>query len=299
MITIVIPARNEEENLPALLESLKNQTYKKEFEVIVIDGKSTDRTVEIAKKYGARVIRRRKNLTVANARNLGWKNAKGDVIDLVEADHVFDKNYVKNIDEAFKKGIDVARHLPTPIAHNWIEKTLAIQVELVNERIGNYEHATTFRKKILEEVGGYDDSLGFGDERLLPRKIIERGYKIVFLKNIKSTVKVVGSVRRLFRQGRWYGKNIIPYVKKSRDYIILFGIGVYSLTLPSFIIGIFFRPFLYLGILGLLALLWYSVKGFLITKKYHAFLIPVINTIRGTGELLGMMRYMIGNNERI
>jgi cellulose synthase/poly-beta-1,6-N-acetylglucosamine synthase-like glycosyltransferase len=40
MISIIIPARNEEKNLPELLESLKNQTYKKKFEIIVVDGKS-------------------------------------------------------------------------------------------------------------------------------------------------------------------------------------------------------------------------------------------------------------------
>jgi glycosyltransferase involved in cell wall biosynthesis len=56
MISVIIPARNEEKNLPELLESLKNQTYKKKFEIIVVDGKSKDRTREIAKSYGCRVI---------------------------------------------------------------------------------------------------------------------------------------------------------------------------------------------------------------------------------------------------
>lgn len=300
MITIVIPARNEEKNLPELLESLKNQTYKKKFEVIVVDGKSTDKTVEIAKKYGVRVIRRRRNLSVANARNLGWKNAKGDIIDIIEADHTLDKNYVKNLDKAFKKSIDVARHNIKPISHNWIEKVLSVQIELVHERIGAYSHATTFRKKILKEIGGYDTSLGFGDERLLPKKIIEKGYKVVFLKNVKGKTKVVNNIKGLFKQGMWYGINILPYIKKSGDYVILFGIIVYSLTLPAFIIGMFLRPFLYLAFLMFLTLLLYSIRGFLITKNSYAFLIPIINIVRGTGEFLGILKYLLaGNRERI
>jgi cellulose synthase/poly-beta-1,6-N-acetylglucosamine synthase-like glycosyltransferase len=51
-ISIIIPARNEEKNIGALLEALQNQTYPKElYEIIVIDDHSEDRTVEIVKKF--------------------------------------------------------------------------------------------------------------------------------------------------------------------------------------------------------------------------------------------------------
>ncbi|WP_028274608.1 glycosyltransferase family 2 protein [Atopococcus tabaci] len=54
-ISVIIPARNEENNLPRLLESLENQTHQP-FEVMVADDGSTDRTAETAERFGAKVV---------------------------------------------------------------------------------------------------------------------------------------------------------------------------------------------------------------------------------------------------
>jgi glycosyltransferase involved in cell wall biosynthesis len=57
-ISVVIPAYNEERYLPACLKSLQKQTYPSDrYEVILSDNNSSDSTSEIAKKYGARVIK--------------------------------------------------------------------------------------------------------------------------------------------------------------------------------------------------------------------------------------------------
>lgn len=55
-ISIIVPTKNEERYLPGLLKSIKKQTVQP-YEIIVADAGSTDRTVEIAKKYGAKVIK--------------------------------------------------------------------------------------------------------------------------------------------------------------------------------------------------------------------------------------------------
>jgi 4,4'-diaponeurosporenoate glycosyltransferase len=54
-VSVIIPARNEEKNLPHILQSLRNQTMKP-FEVIVVDDASSDKTFEVAKRYGVQVI---------------------------------------------------------------------------------------------------------------------------------------------------------------------------------------------------------------------------------------------------
>ncbi|MFO7343182.1 MAG: glycosyltransferase, partial [Bacillaceae bacterium] len=55
LVSVIIPARNEEKNLPHLLASLQKQTYKS-MEIIVADDGSADRTAEIAENFGARVV---------------------------------------------------------------------------------------------------------------------------------------------------------------------------------------------------------------------------------------------------
>lgn len=88
-VSVIIPARNEEKNLPFLLESLKKQTYQPD-EVIVVDDFSSDRTQEIARQYGVKVIQNAqlpegwtgKNWALWN----GFLNSTGDILVFLDAD---------------------------------------------------------------------------------------------------------------------------------------------------------------------------------------------------------------------
>ena len=87
MVSIVIPTKNEPGFIEKLLESIKNQSYKN-IEVIVVDYKSDDGTVQIARSFGARVIEvSRKG--VGYATHVGFENAKGDIIIRTDADAIF------------------------------------------------------------------------------------------------------------------------------------------------------------------------------------------------------------------
>lgn len=88
-VSVIIPARNEEKNLPFLLESLKKQTYTPD-EIIVVDDFSSDKTGEIARQYGVKVIQNPplpagwtgKNWAVWN----GFLNSSGDILVFLDAD---------------------------------------------------------------------------------------------------------------------------------------------------------------------------------------------------------------------
>lgn len=83
-ISVVVPTYNEEDYIEGCLKALQNQT-KKPFEIIVVDNNSTDRTSEIAKSYGAKVVKEKKK-GVIFARNKGFDSAKGDIIARCDAD---------------------------------------------------------------------------------------------------------------------------------------------------------------------------------------------------------------------
>ncbi|MDD5603962.1 MAG: glycosyltransferase family 2 protein [Eubacteriales bacterium] len=88
-VSVIIPARNEEKNLPHLLESLKEQSYQP-YEVIVVDDSSTDATVETALRYDTKVIKNKnlpqgwtgKTWAVWN----GYLNSTGDILLFIDAD---------------------------------------------------------------------------------------------------------------------------------------------------------------------------------------------------------------------
>jgi cellulose synthase/poly-beta-1,6-N-acetylglucosamine synthase-like glycosyltransferase len=289
MISVIIPARNEEKNLPELLESLKHQTYKKKFEIIIVDGKSKDRTREIARSYGCKVIVQRK-LGISNARNLGWKKAKGNVLIFLEADHKVNRDFIKNVEKAFKnRKIKCARPIVIPVKRNWIQKALAVQIELTTRRQKAWEFPTIFRKEVLESTGGWDESIGFAEDREFPIRIKKAGYRSVLKKQAIVDATPVQNFCKLFKQCRRYGRNIFSYFKKTKDYVTLAGVLVYSSFFPFLFLVIFHKFFLFLFILDFLVLFLYSLKGFLLTKNFYAFGMIPANIVRGLGELIGMI----------
>ena len=86
--------RNEEKVIEDCLQCLKNQTLKPE--IIVVDGHSTDKTVSIAKRYADMVVFDNKR-GISDARNVGWKTAKGDIIAYCDADCLPPKDWIEKV----------------------------------------------------------------------------------------------------------------------------------------------------------------------------------------------------------
>lgn len=95
-ISVVIPAFNEEKLLPQTLESLKKQDYRGKFEIIIVDNASSDKTAEIARKFGAKVVfEPRKGLPFA--RQAGFDKASGEFIASTDADIIVPKNWLSRL----------------------------------------------------------------------------------------------------------------------------------------------------------------------------------------------------------
>ena len=102
LISVVIPAYNEEQYLHRCLAALARQTYPAgRFEVIVVDNGSTDATAEIARRYGVRVVTEPRK-GVAHARQAGFAAARGAIIASTDADTVVPPFWVARIAEYFR-----------------------------------------------------------------------------------------------------------------------------------------------------------------------------------------------------
>jgi len=98
-VSIVVCARNEEDLIEFCLLCLKKQTVK--CEIIVVDGHSTDKTVEISKKYADKVVYDNQK-GVSDARNIGWITASGDIVAYCDADARPLPDWIEKIIEVFK-----------------------------------------------------------------------------------------------------------------------------------------------------------------------------------------------------
>ncbi len=100
MISIVIPAFNEEKLLPECLESLRNQDYAGGYEIIVVDNGSTDDTARVAAGFGAKVVSCISR-GVVYARQAGAQAASGDIIIQGDADTVYLRDWLTRIASYF------------------------------------------------------------------------------------------------------------------------------------------------------------------------------------------------------
>jgi len=152
--TVIVPTFNEEKFLQLTLENLRNQTYK-DFELIVKDGLSTDRTVEIASKYTGKVFSER-DTSAGEARNQGAKYIEKDcsIIVFIDADTTLAPNAMERIVKDFKEhhpSFIIPKYLP----RREIARANGKFVQLPNPAIKlwfTFEHL--FRKYVDNYGGG-------------------------------------------------------------------------------------------------------------------------------------------------
>ncbi len=102
LISIIIPAKNEEKYIKKTLQSIKEQSYKN-IEIIVICDNCRDKTQQIAKKYTAKVYDVKMS-NVSIARNFGVKQAEGEILVFIDADCTMDHILVEKIVQCCKQG---------------------------------------------------------------------------------------------------------------------------------------------------------------------------------------------------
>jgi len=164
MITIIIPTLNEENCLPKLLECIRSQTYKN-YEVIVADASSKDKTREIAKKFGCKVVK--SGGLPGIGRNNGAKAAKGNILFFIDADVEFGNNFLKNCVEEFNsRKLDIAGLYIHPQGNNIFDKiflgvfnfwTFSTQLFYPNAS----GSGIMCKKWIHEKANGFDEKIRF------------------------------------------------------------------------------------------------------------------------------------------
>ncbi|HHY80981.1 MAG TPA: glycosyltransferase [Thermoanaerobacter sp.] len=201
-ISVIIPTLNCEKTIGKLLKRLKYQTQKAD-EIIVVDSESNDKTVEIAEKEGAKVLRiRRKEFDHGKTRNLAVENAKGDIIVFLSQDALpYDKYLIQNIIKPLETGDIIAAYgrqivdekaKPTEFfARNF--NYPKIEIIKSKEDIGKLGIKTFFfsnvcsaiKKEGFEQVGGFPSKIIMNEDMFIAAKFILSGYKIAYVPDAK------------------------------------------------------------------------------------------------------------------
>jgi glycosyltransferase involved in cell wall biosynthesis len=213
--SIIIPTLDEEKSLPQLLVSLSKQSQK-DFEVIVSDGHSEDKTKERALAFqdslDLKFIESPKK-KVTFQRNYGAKSSKGEYLIFLDADYQADENFVAVLSQAVaSSNADIVIPISMPLTKSIFWRTYyAIAnkgsfLTLILRRPFVVASAICVKKEMFEKLGGYDDSIYIYEDQYLIQQLFKIGAKIVYTK-----ARVHFLARRQERDGKvkFISQNII------------------------------------------------------------------------------------------
>ena len=199
MISIIIPTLNEEKNIYALLRSIKSKV-KGDYEIIVADADSADKTAEIAEFFNCKVV---KGGLPARGKNEGAKYAEGDLLLFLDADVFLPDNFFeKSLEEFYKRNVDIASFCVLP---NSESKFLAWAfdvfyngpIKFLEESLPHAATGILVKKDLFFKLNGFDESIKLAEDHDLSR----RAKKIGKSCGILRSEKVFVSTRRFEKDG--------------------------------------------------------------------------------------------------
>lgn len=169
-VSVLIPAYNEEKTIANTIESIKAQTYPIE-EIIVVDDSSTDKTAEIARSLGVKIVKTPKNTgTKARALNFGLQFVNTEVVVTVDADTVLRPDAIEKIIPALaQKNVLSACGFVIPQVRRtfWEIARLAQYLYYIGLNKSAQEHwgvplvssgcFSAYNTKLLKEMGGFPE----------------------------------------------------------------------------------------------------------------------------------------------
>jgi len=209
--SVIIPALNEEKTIGRTIQCLKAQNFNRDqFEIIVVDNASTDRTSEIAQHAGVITVLE-KTIGTNVARNRGIKESRGDILVFLDADCEPHEFWLSTIDSLLTSNSIDAISGPYDYGFTGIQRILSIIIYDYGFEIVGPIMSFCFRKKVctmmggnfavkrtaITEIGEFPIIAFWGDDTAISMKLMAKGKKILFTRMLK----IKSSNRRFNSQG--------------------------------------------------------------------------------------------------
>jgi cellulose synthase/poly-beta-1,6-N-acetylglucosamine synthase-like glycosyltransferase len=314
-VSILVPTLNSGATIDECLQAILELDYpKKLLEVIVIDGGSTDATVELTKKHPVKLISTQ--LNPAAAYNLVLTDITNPVIGLIDSDAKVERSWlkklVKHLDDPKVAG--ASGTVETWNSDKLVPRVIGYELNYRYRRLpGTVERVATMnlllKTEVTLEVGGFDEALPTQYDTDIGARLAEAGYRIAFDSEALCYHFHRPTLKAFFKQQYKYGQNTWklyfkhPKLAKGDNITdwwmnvqpILYGIAgiLLIITLAT---GFHLIPSLILLSIVLFTLLHYVVSATKISLIYHdwsAMYLVVIYFVRALGWTFGGVTSLI------
>lgn len=237
-ISVVIAVRNELNHIRECVQSVLSQDYKKTYEVIIVDGMSTDGTYELLEKLKEKhrfILLKNPKFNAAAGRNIGIEHSKGDYIAFIDGDAIAEKNWLKQITKAFEDSdaIGVGGPDSLPEKSNKMARMIGYVMTSPVARGGKLnpstqhsmmegkqyvEHIPTcnlcLKRKVFDDVGLFDETFVKGQDLELNYRIVNAGYKLQYFPKIRVVHHRKQRVMDFAKQIYKWAKAKVAIIKK-------------------------------------------------------------------------------------
>lgn len=214
MVSVVIPYGGGIELLNKQLAKLAAQDYRLPFEIILSCNRDLLSEAELVAEFppeiSVRVVDAREKRGPSYARNIGWQNARGDIVLFCDSDDEVHETWISSLSEALQTcevvgGALVYSRINQPSLASWHK-------QLQDGPSRKFDHLDFvpscnlgIRKRILQEVGGFRVDLACGEDIDLSWRIQYAGYKLCFSSGAKIDYRLRDGYLSLFQQYFAYG----------------------------------------------------------------------------------------------
>ncbi|OGE18069.1 hypothetical protein A3F00_02030 [Candidatus Daviesbacteria bacterium RIFCSPHIGHO2_12_FULL_37_11] len=215
LISVIITTKNSSVTLSTLLKSIQKQSYKK-IEIIVVDNNSSDKTVEIAKKFTKKVFN--KGPERSAQRNLGALKSKGKYLLFLDSDMELGKKVIEEcVELSEKKGIEVIIIPEKTVGRGFIQTIRRFEREMY-EGDSSIELARFYSKRVFVKARGFDENLtGPEDYDLFYRvmKVAKAGRVKSYIYHHEEDLTLIKLLQKKF----YYAKRGALYAEKHPELI--------------------------------------------------------------------------------
>ncbi len=216
LISVIIATKNEEENLQVCLQSIIEQTYK-QYEIIVVDNNSIDKTKTIAKKFTSKVYNCGPERS--SQRNYAALQSKGEYLLFLDADMKLSPEVLKSCKTAIENDSENTAVIIPEASYGlgfWAE-CKKLEKSFYHGR-DDVEAARFFKKKSFQQVKGFEEDLISGEDWNLSQKIrsigeIERTQSLIY--HNEGHLRLIDTVRKKF----YYAQKFTSYEQKDTQHV--------------------------------------------------------------------------------